>query len=320
MKRTRPARPLTAEEKAARAEHAASRTPVAERLQKRLANAGVGSRREVEAWIRAGRLTVNGQPAVLGQKVLPSDQIRLDDRPVRQRAAADAAQTLFVAHRSPGEDLREELIPRLPRRAGRRFMAISPMPHQDGGIELLTADGALAAQLQRAVSALASEYRVRVKGELIETQRAGVLDGHLDDGSALNVESLEDGGGEGANRWLCVTARGASGKEIRQLMERNGALVSRVLRTRLGTLALTRDLLRGQFREVTAPELQQLRIAAGLLPPDAAASEPAAPTRAADSRDAGRREVGERPVRPARRTNVPSHRGPPDRAGRGRGR
>ena len=94
-------------------------------------------------------------------------------------------------------------------------------------------------------------------------------------------------------------------KIIRQLMERNGALVSRVLRTRLGTLALTRDLLRGQFREVTAPELQQLRIAAGLLPPDDAASEPAAPTA---------------PVRPARRSNVPSHRGPQDRAGRGRGR
>lgn len=298
--------------------------PVAERLQKRLANAGVGSRREVEAWIRAGRLTVNGQPAVLGQKVLPSDHIRLDDRPVRQRAAADAAATLFVAHRSPGEDLREELIPRLPRRAGRRFMAISPMPHQDGGIELLTADGALAAQLQRAVNALDSEYRVRVKGELLEAQRHGVLDGGLDDGTQLTVLGIEDGGGEGANRWLCVTARGASGKEMRQLMERNGALVSRVLRTRLGSLSLTRELSRGQFRELTGAELQQLRIAAGLVPDPAAAAAQAMPGDAEDRRAAAsaraisERAISERAISPASRTTGPSRRGPRGPAARRR--
>ena len=267
-----------------------------ERLQKRLANAGVGSRREVETWIRAGRLTVNGLPAVLGQKVVPADQIRLDDRAVRQRAAV-ASETLYIAHRSPGEDLRDELIPRLPRRAGRRFMAISPMPHQDGGIEFLTADGALAAQLQRAVNSLSCEFRVRVRGEMLPSQRSGVMSGQLDDGTQLQVLAFEDAGGEGANRWMLLESRAASGREIRQLMERNGALVSRVLRTRFGTLALTRDLLRGQFRAVLSAELAELLAAA----------------RAASSPEPGG-------FKPARRKSGPSRRGPPPTARPGRGR
>ncbi len=236
---------------------AAAPADVGERLQKRLANAGLGSRREIEGWIRAGRLTVNGAPAVLGQKVLPLDQIRLDQRLLRQRAP-EVAHASFLAHRSPGEDLQEDLMARLPRRAGRRFIAISPMPHQDGGIELLTADGALAAKLQRAVSTLQGEYRVRMRGVLGEPQRTALLAGRLDDGTQLTVLSVEDAGGEGVNRWLRLETRGASGRDIRALLERNGALVSRILRTRFGTLALTRDLLRGQFRVLADQELRDL--------------------------------------------------------------
>lgn len=295
-----------------------ARTPAgaAERLQKRLANAGVGSRREVEAWIRAGRLTVNGLPAVLGQKVVPADLIRLDDRPVRQRAAV-VTEKLYIAHRSPGEDLREELMLRLPKRSGRRFMAVSPMPHQDGGIELLTADGALAAQLQRSVNSLVSEFRIRIRGELAEPQRAGVLGGRLDDGAQVTVLTLEDAGGEGANRWVRLEARGASGREVRQLMERNGALVSRVLRTRFGTLALTRDLLRGQFRTVEQSELRALMAAAGLL----ASVADTEPDESVDAQPDARSQPAEYPadLKPGRRKTVPSRRGPPDRAGRGRG-
>ena len=242
---------------------------VPERLQKVLSRAGVASRREVETWIRAGRLSVNGQPATLGARVGPGDQIRLDGRVVHARAGT-SAPGVFLCHRSPGEPLgelrdgattmplRTALLERLPRRSGRRFIAVSPMPRVDGGLELVSADGELAARLQRSVHALESEFGVRVRGELSELQLAAVLRGTLDSGAQLAVERCESAGGEAANRWYTITLRGASGKQVRQLFERSGALVSRVLRTRLGPLTLERSLKRGQFRELTQEELGAL--------------------------------------------------------------
>ncbi len=183
----------------------------AERLQKMLAAAGLASRREAEGWIRAGRLTINGAPATLGARVTPQDQVRLDGRLVRARPAAGGAR-VFLCHRSPGEPLRTPegaasdlqtrlprpgLIERLPRRAGRRFISVSPMPRVDGGLELVSSDGALAARLQRQVHALTSEFRVRVRGELSETQLAGILEGVLDSGAPLAVQRCEAAGGEG---------------------------------------------------------------------------------------------------------------------------
>jgi len=150
------------------------------------------------------------------------------------------------------------MLGRLPRRLGRRFIAVSPMPRPDGGLELVTSDGGLAAQLQRGVHAFSSEFGVRVRGELSATQHQGILGGELDSGAHLAIERCEAAGGEGANRWYQIAARGASGREVRQLVERQGALVSRVLRTRLGPLALERSLPRGRFRELTQDELRAL--------------------------------------------------------------
>jgi len=240
-----------------------------ERLQKVLARAGLASRREAEDWIRAGRLTVNGQAASLGVRVSPDDEVRLDGRVVHQRAPQSGGRA-YIYHRSPGESLDStpadapEAVPfleRLPKRAGRRFMVVSPMPRIDGGLELVCGDGELAARLQRSVRRLTSELSVRVRGELIEQQIAGVLGGVLDSGEKLTVSSCEAAGGEGANRWYAIVARGASGKDVRQLFERQGAIVSRVLRTRLGPLALERSLGRGHYRELTHEELEALLLA-----------------------------------------------------------
>jgi 23S rRNA pseudouridine2605 synthase len=237
---------------------------VAERLQKYLAQRGLGSRRGVEEWIRAQRLTVNGRIAELGQKVTAADDIRLDGRPIRTRATA-AAQ-VFIFNRSPGDPLREStaeraaLIERLPKHAGRRFVAVSPMPRIDGGLELVTSDGALAAKLQRAIHKLPSEFTVRVKGLLGPDQLAGVESGRLDRPARVVVESLgaSDAELEGSNRWYALTARAASGKDVRQLFERQGALVSRVLRVAVGALALDKGLSRGQFRQLTDEEIAGL--------------------------------------------------------------
>ena len=240
-----------------------------ERLQKLLARAGLASRREAEAWIRAGRLTINGAIATLGARVAPGDELRLDGRAVHAHAPADVRA--FLCHRSPGEPLgepigaappapgeRAAMLGRLPRRLGRRFIAVSPMPRPDGGLELVTSDGELAAQLQRGVHAFSSEFGVRVRGELSDTQRQGILGGELDSGAHLAIERCDAAGGEGANRWYQIAARRASGREVRQLVERQGALVSRVLRTRLGPLALERSLARGRFRELSQEELRAL--------------------------------------------------------------
>jgi 23S rRNA pseudouridine2605 synthase len=250
---------------------------VAERLQKFLAQRGLASRRGVEEWIRAQRLTVNGRPAELGQKVTAADDIRLDGRPIKVRSAP-AAQ-VFIFNRSPGDPLREStaereaLIARLPKNAGRRFVAVSPMPGIDGGLELVTSDGALAARLQRGIHALSSEFSARVRGVLGPDQLAGVQSGKLDRPTRMQVESVEssDAETEGANRWYGVVVRGASGKDIRQLFERQGVVVSRVLRVAIGMVRLEKSLARGQFRQLTEDEIGGLLDPAG---PDEPGSAP----------------------------------------------
>lgn len=276
-----------------------------ERLQKVLSQLGLGSRREVEAWIRAGRLSVNGRPAVLGTRVSAQDQLRLDGRLIRQRAATAHAGSpvALLCHRSPGQPLLPprsrpaasapiappapsrassrsaagtgtgggtltgdgspaprigSFAERLPRRAGRRFISVSPLATADGGLELLSSDGTLAARLQRAVGSLPMEFSLRVRGELSEAQRQGILTGLLDSGEQLRVQLLEPAGGEGSNRWYRLVTLGASGAQVRQLIERQAVTLTRALRTRVGTLVLPPTLARGRWRELSAEELSSL--------------------------------------------------------------
>jgi 23S rRNA pseudouridine2605 synthase len=218
----------------------------------------------VEEWIRSGRLSVNGKVAALGVKVSQHDDIRLDGRPIRVRAAAGSQ--VFMFNRSAGDPLREAederapLIDRLPKSAGRRFIAISPMPGIDGGLELVTSDGALAAKLQRAIHKQPSEFTVRVKGLLGPDQLAGIESGKLDRPAPIAVERLEssDADLEGSNRWYSVVVRGASGKDVRQLFERQGALVSRTQRVAVGSLKLDKSLPRGQYRQLDDEEVAAL--------------------------------------------------------------
>jgi pseudouridine synthase len=222
-----------------------------------------------------------------------SDHVRLDGRLIRQRQAGGAAR-VFLIHRSPGENLQQpvetvdqsvsdetsgfpegiggssdtrataapqsgtSMLDRIPRRAGRRFIPVSPMPRVDGGLELVTSDGDLASKLQRSMRGLSSEFSVRVHGELSAQSLETIHQGMLDNGEKLEIGRCEPGGGEGSNRWYSLVARGASGKDVRQLFERQGALVSRVLRTQLGSLALDRHLSRGRFRELSSEELEAL--------------------------------------------------------------
>jgi 23S rRNA pseudouridine2605 synthase len=252
-----------------------------ERLQKVLSELGLASRRQAEDWIRAGRLSVNGRPAVLGMRVSSHDQLRLDGRLVRQRAPKTRAAAVLLCHRSPGEALLpansgaapsarpaaagasagalgQSLAERLPRRAGLRFVSVSPMPINDGGLELLTADGTLAARLQRSVHGLEVEFSLRVRGELSAEQLQAIRQGGVAGTATVAVRSLEPSGGEGSNRWYRLVALGARGSDVRALLERHEVTLTRALRTRLGTLELPPTLARGQWRELEAPELSAL--------------------------------------------------------------
>jgi 23S rRNA pseudouridine2605 synthase len=241
----------------------------AERVQKILARAGLASRREAEEWIRAGRVTINGEPATLGSKAQGSDQLRLDGRLIH-KAPANRAAT-WICHRSPGENLtqpegdaeqdaegRTAVSQRLSRRVGRRYIAISPMPRIDGGMELLTSDGELAARLQRAVRTMLLQFSLRIRGELSAEQIEGIMEGALDSGERLQITACEPTGGEGSNRWYEVDTIGANGRELRSLFERQGATVSRVLRVTMGGLKLERTLGRGQVRQLSADEIDAL--------------------------------------------------------------
>ncbi|MGH8205830.1 MAG: S4 domain-containing protein [Steroidobacteraceae bacterium] len=261
-----------------------------ERLQKVLSELGLASRRQAEQWIRSGRLSVNGRPAVLGMRVSAQDQLRIDGRLVRQSAPRSRGAAVLLCHRSPGEALLpagsgaasaprasagpsgaaaalgQSLAERLPRRAGRRFISVSPMPINDGGLELLTADGTLAARLQRSVHDLEVEFSLRVRGELSAEQRQGILQGGLAGAATIAVRSLEPSGGEASNRWYRLVALGARGSDVRALLERYGVTLTRALRTRLGTLELPPTLARGQWRELEAAELSALLGSPGTAP------------------------------------------------------
>ena len=209
-------------------------------------------------------------------------------------------------------------------------MMVSPMPRIDGGLEIVCGDGELAARLQRAVRALTSELSVRVRGELIEQQIEGVLGGVLDSGEKLAVLGCESAGGEGANRWYAISARGASGKDVRQLFERQGAIVSRVLRTRLGTaragaLARARTLPRADARGGAGAAVGRIRGHRSAHPnlnlnPTAAPPPRLAPParRASSPRPRSRLMRRPRAAARARPAAMPARRARPRRGARGR--
>ena len=245
-----------------------------ERIQKVLARAGVGSRREVEEWIRAGRLAINGTPAALGAQLRPRDKVTLDGRPVRLRAP-ESATRVMIYHRTPGKALTPEeagavgqLFDKLPKRAGRRWVPVSPLPPNDGGLELLTSDGDLAQALMRKLAQLRVEFAVRIRGELSVEQLERVRSGGPGDGERLDIETLEPAGGEGANRWYTLVTRGGRARDLHRLFKDAGIELSRLMRVSLGPVTMDRSLARERSRALDPAETAQLYALAGLELPE----------------------------------------------------
>jgi 23S rRNA pseudouridine2605 synthase len=239
--------------------------PATERIQKLLSAAGIGSRREVERWIKEGRLQVNGAVPALGAKLLPRDRITLDGRPVRLHAAKGASELrVLLYHRSPGEALdlkaatsRAAVHLNLPRSAG-RWLAIQPMPPVDGGLEILTDDGTWAHRVSRGVHALTIDYVLRMRGPLNETlveEFRGATDCEGDPMSILQAEAQY---GEGFNHWLNVTVRATRSAQVRHWWAARGIIVSRLMRVRFGPVHLSRELPRGHSRAMLTSERNAL--------------------------------------------------------------
>jgi len=244
-------------------EAAPGRSP--ERIQKALAAAGIGSRRDVERWIAAGRLLINGIVPEPGARLADRDQVTLDGQPVRlRRPSLCAPGQLIMVNRSPGSPLdRSEAARRASggarlRQRPQRWLVINPLPPVDGGLELLTDDGSLAQRISRAVRVLTMDFVLRARGEPGADLLREMREGAEVEGEALDVLAAEAQPGEGQNHWLSLTARATRPAQIRHWLAARGVIVSRLMRIRFGPLHLGRDLPRGHARVLSRAERNAL--------------------------------------------------------------
>ncbi len=261
---------------------------MSEKLQKILAAAGLGSRRELEDWIRAGRITIDGRIATLGDRANRDALICVDGK--RLAVPNTAVPRVLVYNKPEGvvctrsdPQGRPTIFDKLPRLRSGRWVAIGRLDINTTGLLLLTTDGELANRLMHPTAGIEREYRVRVRGpvtpEVLRRLTAGV---DLDDGPG-RFERIQAGAGEGANRWFSVVLREGRNREVRRLWASQGCTVSRLKRIRYGRVALPSWVRVGQWVELPPGEVTRLYADAGLPRPRIAGQ-------AAKLRDLARRE------------------------------
>ncbi|MDO9434104.1 pseudouridine synthase [Hydrogenophaga sp.] len=241
------------------------------KLHKVLAQAGMGSRLEMEQLILEGRISVNGEPAHIGQRIQFGDVIKVNGKPVRVRMTPPPPRVLAY-HKPAGEVVshddpqnRPTVFRRLPKLMQGKWQSVGRLDLNTEGLLLLTNSGELANRLMHPRFGLQREYAVRVLGALSNEEKQRLLDGvRLDDGQA-QFASIEDGGGEGANCWYRVTIGEGRNREVRRMFEAVGHAVSRLIRIRYGAVMLPRGLKRGVWLELDERDIGRLTAAAGLV-------------------------------------------------------
>ncbi|HEY1147772.1 MAG TPA: pseudouridine synthase, partial [Pseudoduganella sp.] len=241
----------------------------APKLHKVLAEAGLGSRRDMEELIIAGRVSVNGEPAHIGQRILPTDAVRINGKLI-QRKVSKKPPRVLVYHKPAGEivshddpDGRPSVFDRLPTMKAGKWLAVGRLDFNTEGLLLFTTSGDLANRLMHPRYNIDREYAVRTLGELEEGMRQKLLSGvELEDGMA-QFSKIADGGGEGVNKWYRVVIGEGRNREVRRMFEAIGLTVSRLIRTRYGALTLPSNLKRGRWEEMEENSVRDLLAAVG---------------------------------------------------------
>ncbi|RTE87564.1 MULTISPECIES: 23S rRNA pseudouridine(2605) synthase RluB [Gammaproteobacteria] len=237
-----------------------------EKLQKVLARAGVGSRREVESMIKAGRIRVNQQVAHLGERVGPGADIRVDGHKVKVPDADAVPCRVIVYHKPEGElvtrkdpEGRPTVYESLPKVSNGRWIAIGRLDINTSGLLLFTTDGELANRMMHPKYEIEREYAVRVFGEVTEANVQQLRKGiQLEDGMA-SFKQIKRRGGEGINQWFHVVLTEGRNREVRRMWEALGLTVSRLMRIRMGDQLLPKGLVQGGWLDLNLKEVNHLR-------------------------------------------------------------
>lgn len=274
-----------------------------EKLQKVLARAGLGSRREMERWIETGRVTVDGRVASIGDRVDERARLGVDGKPLE---VAPAGQTRCILyHKPPGEvctrddpEGRRTVFQRLPPLKTGRWISIGRLDYNTSGLLLFTTDGELANALMHPSSNIEREYLVRVMGDVHEDILQRMLEGVMLEDGVARFSDIQEGGGEkdGANRWFYVVIMEGRNREVRRLWESQGLTVSRLKRVRYGDVFIPPRVKQGQWQELEKKEIKALYSMAGLPAKDIGRGS--AQEREAMERQFGKRQGrGKKPAR-----------------------
>ncbi len=246
--------------------------PEGEKLQKVLARAGLGSRREMERAIDQGRVTVNGRPAKLGDRVNASeDRIEFDKKRLQLSASTENSIKVLLYNKPEGEicsrsdpEGRPTVFDRLPRLKNERWISVGRLDFNTSGLLLFTTDGELANRLMHPSSTIDREYLVRIQGDVDDDMKMRLQEGILLDDGLAKFTDIVDGAGSGRNRWFyCVVMEGRN-REVRRLWESQGVKVSRLKRVRFGNIFIPSHVRVGQWTELNPKEIKELCITAGV--------------------------------------------------------
>jgi 23S rRNA pseudouridine2605 synthase len=238
---------------------------MSEKIQKILANAGVGSRRQVESWIKEGRVKVNGQIAKLGERMTTADRVFIDEQEVKLIKSQYQKTRVLLYNKPEGEicsrhdpEGRPTIFDSLPLIHNSRWISIGRLDFNTSGLLLITNNGALANKLMHPSSEFEREYAVRILGTVnqydINKLKKGIK---LDDGLA-RFNSIVDAGGRGSNHWYHVIVKEGRNRLVRRLWESLGFTISRLIRIRFGSILLPDGLRQGQFMELSDEECRSL--------------------------------------------------------------
>jgi 23S rRNA pseudouridine2605 synthase len=239
---------------------------MSEKIQKVLANAGLASRRQIEVWLKEGRISINGEIAKLGDRITHDVKVRVDGREVKLIKSANKKTRVLLYHKPQGEicsrsdpEKRPTVFDHLPMLRNGRWISIGRLDFNTSGVLLLTNDGELANRLMHPSKEIEREYAVRIQGQvapdMLKKMKEGIV---VDEKGPARFEQIIDAGGEGSNHWYHVMVKEGRNRIVRKLWESQGVMVSRLIRVRFGNITLPRTLRRGKWMELDKEIVDQL--------------------------------------------------------------